>query len=195
MYDYIKGEVIKFDYEGMVLECNGIGYSLLVPLKAEGSIPSPGDFITVYTYLTANDSGIYLYGFLTPEERGMFLRLITVSGIGPKGAISILNTLSIREIATAIINDDEKAISKAPGIGPKTAKRMIVDLKDKMKNEEIIPDMPFECSTDFSDAGKDAVAALCALGFSCGDAKMAVESVYMEGLSTEELLSLALKEL
>lgn len=200
MYAYIKGTFVSVYKDGIILDNNGVGYHIIVPFNNELGLPNQGEEIKILTHYYVTESSITLYGFFTEEDKEMFLKLITVSGIGPKGAISILSALSSRDIIFAILNDDDKAITRAPGIGTKTAKRMIVDLKDKLDiSEETLLDLPeqveFHGGPD-SDNIRDAIAALSALGYPVNDATRAVKSVKnAENLDVEELLSFALKEL
>lgn len=200
MYAYIKGTFVSVYKDGIIIDSGGIGYHVIVPFNNELGLPNEGEEIKVLTHYYVTENSITLYGFFTEEDREMFLKLITVSGIGPKGAISVLSALSTRDIIFAILNDDDKAISRAPGIGPKTAKRMIVDLKDKLDiSEDTLLRMPE--ATEFhggpdSDSIRDAISALSALGYPANEAARAVKSVKnAENLDVEELLSFALKEL
>lgn len=200
MYAYIKGTFVSVYKDGIIIDSGGIGYHVIVPFNNELGLPNEGEEIKVLTHYYVTENSITLYGFFTEEDREMFLKLITVSGIGPKGAISVLSALSTRDIIFAILNDDDKAISRAPGIGPKTAKRMIVDLKDKLDiSEDTLLRMPeateFHGGSD-SDNIRDAISALSALGYPANEAARAVKSVKnAENLDVEELLSFALKEL
>lgn len=200
MYAYIKGTFVSVYKDGIIVDNNGVGYHIIVPFNNELGLPNQVEEIKILTHYYVTENSTTLYGFFTEEDREMFLKLITVSGIGPKGAISILSALSTRDIIFAILNDDDKAISRAPGIGPKTAKRMIVDLKDKLDiSEDTLLSLPeqveFTGGPD-SDNIRDAIAALSALGYPVNEAGRAVKSVKdAENLSVEELLSFALKEL
>lgn len=201
MYSYIRGQLVHVSTDHIVVENNGIGYQIYVPITNGTPFPGEGEEVIIYTHFSANENGVTLFGFFSEEDKKMFLQMITVSGIGPKGAISILSTLSTRDIIFAILNDDDKAISRAPGIGPKTARRMIIDLKDKLDiSEDTLLDMPNEAIVHTANVESgpinDAIAALTALGYPYGDASRAVKGIQGAGdLDVETLLSLALKEL
>lgn len=198
MYAFIKGTLNEVAPDHVVVENNGIGYMIFVPATADSAMPREGETVLLYTHFSASENGVFLYGFFTKEERRMFLSLTGISGVGPKAAMSILSSLSLQELMIAIINDDEKAISRAPGIGAKTAKRIILELKDKMEiteedllGEEIVPRSASE-----TGSVSEAVMALTALGFAYGDASRAVKSIENAAdLDVESLISLALKEL
>jgi len=150
----------------------------------------------VYTYLKVSEDNIALFGFLTRDELDMFKKLINVSGVGPKGAVAILSALDIDSLCMAIISQDAKAISKAQGIGNKTAQRIIIELKDKVD----LPGLPGEAAEIAGEgnlsSGSDAVDALIALGYSRSEALKAVTSVNgAAGMDTEELLRMALRKL
>ena len=136
MYAYIKGELAEKNIDHIVVEAGGIGYLIYVPAQSIDYLPDEGDQIKVYTYLYIREDAMVLYGFLTKDDLEIFKMLITVSGIGPKGGLGILSTLSADDLRFAILSGDSKTISKAPGIGAKTAQRVIIDLKDKMSLEE-----------------------------------------------------------
>ena len=198
MYSYIKGKLMHISTDHIIIENSGIGYAITVPFTSE-SVYNEGDEILIHTHFSANENGVTLFGFYTKEEREMFLKLTTVSGIGPKGAISILSTLPLRDIIFAIINEDDKLIAKAPGIGAKTAKRLIVDLKDKLDISEdtllTVPDVSDNLQSETA-AASDAIAALSALGYSSNDARRAVLTVdNIESMDVEEILSRALKNI
>lgn len=198
MYAYIKGIVAEVGIDHIVLDNNGIGYMIYIPFNANVSVPSEGEEVLIYTHYNATEAGVTLFGFLSKEDREMYKSMTTVSGIGPKGAISILSTLTSRDIMMAVLNEDDKAISKAPGIGPKTARRMILDLKDKMNitEEDLLGEVSLPQRSVDSGSIQDAVMALSALGYNYAEAQRAVKGIEnAENLDVEELLSLALKEL
>ena len=135
MLAYIKGTLAAVTEDGIIIENNGIGYDLKTP-DLTGELPAVGSTYTVYTYLYVREDMVCLYGFSSRTQLKTFKLLITVSGIGPKVAMGILSTLSIEELNYAILSDDSKTIAKAPGIGPKGAKKLILELKDKLDIEE-----------------------------------------------------------
>lgn len=201
MYAYIKGELAEKNIDHIVVEAGGIGYLIYVPAQSIDYLPDEGDQIKVYTYLYIREDAMVLYGFLTKDDLEIFKMLITVSGIGPKGGLGILSTLSADDLRFAILSGDLKTISKAPGIGAKTAQRVIIDLKDKMSLEEA-----FEKKLDNNADGvqktlnssikNDAVLALSALGYSSAESLKAVSKVDItDDMDVEDVLKLALKNM
>lgn len=201
MYAYIKGELAEKNIDHIVVEAGGIGYLIYVPAQSIDYLPDEGDQIKVYTYLYIREDAMVLYGFLTKDDLEIFKMLITVSGIGPKGGLGILSTLSADDLRFAILSGDSKTISKAPGIGAKTAQRVIIDLKDKMSLEEA-----FEKKLDNNADGvqktlnssikNDAVLALSALGYSSAESLKAVSKVDItDDMDVEDVLKLALKKM
>lgn len=201
MYAYIKGELAEKNIDHIVVEAGGIGYLIYVPAQSIDYLPDEGDKIKVYTYLYIREDAMVLYGFLTKDDLEIFKMLITVSGIGPKGGLGILSTLSADDLRFAILSGDSKTISKAPGIGAKTAQRVIIDLKDKMSLEEA-----FEKKLENNAGGvqktlnsstkNDAVMALSALGYSSAESLKAVSKVDItDDMDVEDVLKLALKNM
>ena len=201
MYAYIKGELAEKNIDHIVVEAGGIGYLIYVPTQSIDYLPDEGDQIKVYTYLYIREDAMVLYGFLTKDDLEIFKMLITVSGIGPKGGLGILSTLSADDLRFAILSGDSKTISKAPGIGAKTAQRVIIDLKDKMSLEEAF-EKKLENNADGvqktlnSSTKNDAVLALSALGYSSAESLKAVSKVDItDDMDVEDVLKLALKNM
>ena len=201
MYAYIKGELAEKNIDHIVVEAGGIGYLIYVPAQSIDYLPDEGDQIKVYTYLYIREDAMVLYGFLTKDDLEIFKMLITVSGIGPKGGLGILSTLSADDLRFAILSGDSKTISKAPGIGAKTAQRVIIDLKDKMSLEEAF-EKKLENNADGvqktlnSSTKNDAVMALSALGYSSAESLKAVSKVDItDDMDVEDALKLALKNM
>lgn len=197
MYAYFKGKIATVSPEGIILENHGIGYHIKTTEETRNRLLSMGGEVKVHTYTYVKEDAFQLYGFLSEEELELFKKMITVSGIGPKGAMAILSVLPVDALLFAIISGDSKAISKAPGIGAKTAQRLILDLKDKVSAEDILPagetqEMPVH--TD-SIARKEAVEALVALGYSQSEAARAVNEVKDGDLDAEAYLKQSLKYL
>lgn len=203
MIAYLKGKIADITEENVVLEVNNIGYNVKITGRTLGMLPSAGEEIKIYTYTYVREDAIHLYGFLTRDDLNMFKLLITVNGIGPKGALAVLSVMDADELRFAIISGDAKAISKAPGIGGKTAERAILDLKDKVSLEDSFMSKESEHyqegmgGTGTADSvKKEAAEALTALGYAASDALRAVKQVEnAEDLSVEEVLKLALKKL
>ena len=152
MYAYIKGELAEINTDHIVIEAGGIGYQVFISLQTFDYLPSVGENLKIYTYLYLREDAMILYGFLTKDDLELFKLLISVSGIGPKGGLAILSTLEADDLRFAILSGDAKAISKAPGVGGKTAQRVILELKDKLSLEDA-----FEAKTEHVQ--KNAAAA------------------------------------
>lgn len=197
MYAYIRGELAEIASDSVVIETGGIGYRVFIPGKTLEYLPSPGEEIKVYTYLHLREDAMILYGFLTKDDLELFKLLIAVSGIGPKGGLAILSAMDADDLRFAVLSGDSKAISKAPGIGAKTAQRIILELKDKFSLEEAFERKAehAEAKTHSESAVKnDAVLALTALGYSSAESMKAVAKVEVtEESSVEDVLRLALK--
>ena len=198
MIAYMEGIITDADEAGVVLECGQIGYYILMSQRDLGMVSS-GQQIKIYTWLNVREDALVLFGFLTRDDRRMFRLLLNVSGIGPKGAIGILSALTADEIRYAVLSDDAKTIATAPGIGTKTARKLILELKDKFSLDDLSGRFPSSgtpaaATASVSSAAGDAVAALTALGYSSQDALRAVKQVAdADSLSTEQILKKALK--
>lgn len=202
MIAYIKGELAAVYMEGIVVEQGGIGYEISVPLSVIDQLPALGEAVKMYTYLYVREDILKLYGFLSKEDLEVFKLLITVSGIGPKGALGILAAMSPDDLKFAILAGDTKAIAKAPGIGKKTAGKLILELKDKLKLEDAFEERleskqnGASGSESISAIRNEAAEALTALGYASTDALKAVRKVEItEGMSVEELLKQSLKHM
>lgn len=200
MIAYIKGELADISENEIVVESNNIGYVVNVPTTVIDKMPSIGCKVKVYTYMYVREDIMALYGFLSRDDLRVFKLLITVSGIGPKGALGILSTISPDDLRFAVLSGDAKTISKAPGIGAKTAQRLIIDLKDKLSLEEAF-ETKFEHQTAGSPSAdasgkEEAVLALVALGYSQAEALKAVKaSGASDDMNSDEVLKLALKKM
>ena len=193
MYYFIKGKLIKKDENYLVLENNGIGYKIYTAVNNINA--NVGEAVTMYTYLNVREDVFDLYGFVTEDEKRMFLHLMTVSGVGPKAALAVLSVAAPAKLALAVITNDIKAITKAQGVGPKMAQRIILELKDKMKNEDLdIDDDISEAAAADDGSFSEAVSALVVLGYSANDARRAVEKAGASG-SVEEIIKRALVQL
>ena len=200
MISYIKGELVELTENAIVLDHDGMGFLIIMPASILAKLPAIGSELKVHTYLYVKEDALDLYGFLTKDDLKVFRLLITVSGIGPKGALAILSTMSPDDLRFAVLAGDSKTISKAPGIGSKTAQKLIIELKDKLKIEDVLDggaDGGYEPQSDMGDtAAAEAVMALTALGYSSADATRAVRQV--DGgadMDSEALLKAALKKL
>ncbi len=192
MIGYLKGEVAGIYEEQIVLEVSNIGYNIKMSASTIDCIRGLGEEIKVYTYLAVREDAMQLYGFLTKDDLDFFKLLIQVNGIGPKGALGILSVMTTDDLRFAILSADAKTISKAPGIGSKTAQRLIIDLKDKVSLEdafeERLANQVRGVQHPVSDAKNEVVEALTALGYSATDALRAVKKVEVEDDADVELI-------
>lgn len=196
MISYIRGTLEQRAENHIIIETGGIGYRIFVSPATLAKLPQTGAEVKVYTYFSVKEDSMSLYGFASAEEQEMFHKLLTVSGVGPKGALGFLSAMKPTEIVMAILSDDVKMLSKAPGIGRKTAQRVILELKDKCRTEDAFAaeDEIGEVMVD-SDAKFEAIDAMTALGYSRSEAAKAVGAVAAEGMQTEDILKAALKRM
>ncbi|HCI83585.1 MAG TPA: Holliday junction branch migration protein RuvA, partial [Lachnospiraceae bacterium] len=138
MISYLKGELAGAGEGIAVVDVGGMGFRVFITDRDQADLPAVGEPVQLYTYLSVREDAIWLYGFLSEEDRQVFRQLLTVSGVGPKAALGILSALSANDLRFAVFSDDVKAISKAPGVGLKTAKKLILELKDRLKLEDAI---------------------------------------------------------
>ena len=177
MYYYIKGTLVQKSDNYIVVDANGVGYMIYTSLNSMQNAGEVGKKITIYTYLHVREDVMDLFGFTTIEEKNMFMQLISVSGVGPKAALSILSVTTPAKFAVAVITNDVKTITKASGVGPKTDE-LEIDLEDE--SDDIL-----------SDNRSEAISALVVLGYSSNDAQKAVKGI--DGtLSVEEIIKKAL---
>ena len=177
MYAFIKGKIVEAGIDSLILENNGIGYIINVPSGMTQRDVQVGDEVKIYTHYSVREDGVALYGFLSRDDLEIFKMLITVSGIGPKGALGILSGLTADELRFAIMADDAKTISKAPGIGAKTARKIILELKDKLDLAEVLEggrEIEHGAAPADESPQSEAVQALVALGVSSTEALKAV---------------------
>lgn len=199
MIAYLVGTVVEVSEDNIVVELNGMGFNVRVPYGYGFKV---GSEIKVHTYTYVKEDAFQLFGFETKDQLELFKKLIAVNGIGPKGALAILSVMSANDLRFAIYSQDASAIAKAPGIGKKTAERVILDLKDKIKLEDVtaLPggeqiEMGLPADS-FEAARKEAIDALAALGYGISEAAKAVSKVSItEDSTTEEILKMALKNL
>ncbi len=199
MYYYIKGTLAAKGGNYLVVDAGGVGYLIYTTLTDIENAGAVGSGITMYTCLNVREDAMELYGFISEEEKQMYLMLTSVSGVGPKAGLAILSAASPQKIAAAIITEDTKLLTKAQGVGPKAAKRIILELKEKIDvselgidgNEGIVTDEP---ETPVMDNKAEAMSALVVLGYSPNDAKNALGKLDGD-LPTEELIKKALSQL
>ncbi len=204
MIGYVRGSLEYIEEGNAVIDVSGIGYNVKISPLTASLLPSIHSEVKLFTYTSISENGCSLYGFLEKDELNMFKLLITVNGVGPKGAQAVLSAMSANDLRFAIIGSDVKLLSKAPGVGKKTAERIILDLKDKISLEETMEaslgssiGLNGEVSksqTADSAAKSEAVEALIALGYGSAESLKAVNKVpYEEGMESEALLKGALK--
>ena len=200
MYSYIKGELVEIQPESIVVEAGQIGYEIRMPANMVGRLGGIGQSVKVYTYLHVKEDLMELYGFLSRDDLQVFRLLLGVNGIGPKGALAILTALTPDDLRIAVLGEDAKAIAKAPGIGSKTAQRVILELKDRLSLVPVAGNASPAAqaiSEDSSSAVKaEAVQALVALGYSSSEAWKSVGKIELAPeMTVEELLKLCLKQM
>lgn len=193
MYEYIKGIFKSIEKEYIVIECGDIGYKILTSGSTISNMPSIEEKVKIYTYQIVREDFIGLYGFLTKEEIEMFTLLIGISGVGPKAALSLMSIANVATLKYAIITEDDKLITKAPGIGKKTAQRIILELKDKIGVSDAIDDQGILIErTENSEKIGEALGALIALGYSDKEAEKSLEKVD-KTKSVEEIIKECLR--
>ncbi|MBP3488016.1 MAG: Holliday junction branch migration protein RuvA [Roseburia sp.] len=200
MYAYIKGILTDVEAESVVVEAGGIGYNIYTTGQTFDYLPSIGEEVKLYTYLNVREDAMVLYGFLTKDDLRVFKLLIGVNGIGPKGALAILSVMTTDDLRFAVLGDDAKAIAKAPGVGAKTAQRLILELKDKLSLEDAFEQKLAHVEEQAKDTVKgtknEAVQALVALGYSSSEALKALNGIEItEETDVEDILKAALKNM
>lgn len=202
MYSYIKGVLTDMEEDLVVVEAGGIGYNIYTTGQTFDYLPSVGEEVKLYTYLNVREDAMVLYGFLTKDDLRVFKLLISVSGIGPKGALAILSVMTTDDLRFAVLGEDAKAIAKAPGIGAKTAQRLILELKDKFSLEDAFEQKlentasKNEKADGVKSAKNEAVQALVALGYSSSEALKAIGDVEITAdTDVEDILKSALKNM
>lgn len=201
MYAYLKGTLEEIAEDAVVVEVGNIGYNVRVSATTTQGLPGIGSEVKIYTYTLVREDAFTLYGFLTKDDLEIFKKLITVNGIGPKGGLAILSVMNADALRFAIMAVDAKSIAKAPGVGNKTAERVILDLRDKISLEDTLLGLGEPVVTASAAGGgadnvmkREAIEALVALGYSASDATNAVKRVEVDENSTVEgILKAALK--
>ena len=193
MYAHIEGLVAEKTADCLVLDCGGVGYLLSVSRNTLAAAPGVGSPMKCYTVLSVREDALELFGFATREERRMFERLKSVSGVGPKTALQVLSTLSVHDLSIALVTGDAQALSRAPGIGKKTAQRLLLELKDKVEDAELTSGGGAAALNAQSEPAAEAIEALMALGYASSEAARAVARVADKAQATDEIIRLALK--
>ena len=198
MIHFVRGILEETGNDYVVLDNHGIGFLIYTPSSVLDELPNRGETVRMYTYMYVREDQMTLYGFLNRDDLQIFKMLISVSGIGPKGALGILSTITPNQFRFAVISGDAKAISKAPGIGPKTAQKLIIELKDKLKIEDVFEEESVSSTGVALDqnAQKEAMMALVSLGYSETEAFGALKKIQATAdMDSEALLKLALKQM
>lgn len=206
MIRYLNGILVEKRGDEIVVEVQGIGYAVNVPASVPDELPALGEEVKIYTYFSVREDAMQLFGFLSREDLQMYRLLISVNGVGPKAGLGIMGCLGSEQLRYAVMSEDAATIARAPGIGPKTAKKVILELKDKIDLEEMLvapegedSDAAVSVAADTQSHAavvQDAIEALVVLGYPKADAARAVRGVELsEDITVEELLKKSLKNL
>ena len=190
MISQLKGVVVTKDFPQVVVSCNGVGYEVDVPMSTFYPLPRPGEEVTLLTHLVVREDAHLLYGFLTQAERAAFRQLLKISGVGPKVALAVLSGLSVEDLAAAVTSQDAARLTKIPGIGKKTAERLVLELRDKLPKVSML----VRSEPGGGAAGGDVLNALLGLGYNEREAQAAVKQLPAE-LPLADAIRQALKSL
>jgi Holliday junction DNA helicase RuvA len=195
MIGQLKGQIISKNPPEVLLEVGGIGYELLCPMSTFYQLDNSSEDTLLYTHLSIKEDSHTLFGFISKDEKSMFRELIRVNGVGPKVALAILSHLSVSSLVDCIIREDADLLAKTPGIGKKTALKLIVELQDRLDKVELVDASTSTMGhkTSYNPNAKQALAALQSLGFKTKEANKMVSSIDDQTLSTEQLIRLALQ--
>lgn len=196
MIGRLKGTLLEKQPPALLIDINGVGYDVQAPMTTFYELPATGAEVVLHTHLAVREDAHVLYGFLRQSDRAMFRNLIKVSGVGPKLALAILSGMSADEFAASVHAGDSAGLTRLPGIGKKTAERLVVEMKDRLKDWEGVS-LPTDAGAPSSiaktDAVKDAISALISLGYKPQEASRMVSGIEAEGLASEEVIRLALR--
>lgn len=199
MIGFIRGILAEKGNGYIIVDVNGIGYEIFVPANSGAYLAAEGNEVMVYTVMIVRDDDVRLYGFTRKGELDAFRKLITVSGVGAKAGISILSSFTLEQLQQAIVFEDAKTLTKAGGIGKKTAERIVLELRDKFSLQNGQTDIGAVAEDSIDDTAADgrgeAISALMALGYTRGEAAGAMAAVKEDDLTAEEYIKLALKNL
>lgn len=198
MIGRLRGTLAEKIPPHLIVDVNGLGYEIEVPMSTLYRLPVLGEPVTLHTHLVVREDAQLLYGFFERRERELFRELIRLNGVGPKLALALMSGLEVDELVRCVQAQDTSTLVKVPGVGKKTAERLLVELKDRFKAWETVPSMaglvvPNELPGLAPSAESDAVSALISLGYKPQEASRAVSAVKQDGLSSEELIRGALK--
>ena len=192
MISFLIGIIEEKNENELILNVNNVGYDICVSTSTLSALPLTGETVKIFTYMAVREDGIFLYGFLTKEERDLFFKLISVSGVGPKMAITILSGLSLSDLSIAIIKQDYKLLSQIKGLGKKTAERICLELKDKLSNVQTISQSVYDVDYN-EDAVQMATDTLISLGVNKNEAYMLARANAQNNATAEEIISKALR--
>ena len=197
MISFLNGVIAAKNENGAIIDIGGVGFSVSMPTSDIAKMGAIGEGVKVHTHFHMSENGVQLFGFLTNEEIDYFNKLISISGIGPKAALAVLGTLSVQDLAYAIIAEDVKAITRAPGVGPKAAQRIILELKGKIDTQDAVamPSQSINTPASAVRADTGAVNALIALGASPSEAQKTVMQIDATGMTTEDIIKEALRRM
>lgn len=197
MYAYIYGQIVEKEPENLIVEANQIGYNIHIAPGMVPRFPEVGQMAKIYTYTSVREDAFWLYGFTSIDELNLFKLLITVSGIGPKGAMGVLSVMDVDTLRLAILSQDVKMIAKAPGVGAKSASRIVLELKDKVKPEDVIgSSTQSEDSSAAAIVRQEAGEALVALGYTVSDAYRVLQQIEItEENTVEDVIKAALRRM
>lgn len=203
MIGRLRGTLAEKQPPHLILDVNGLGYELEVPMTTLYRLPSVGEPLTLHTHLVVREDAQLLYGFIGKRDRDFFRELIRLNGVGPKLALALMSSLEVDELVRAVSAQDTSALTKVPGVGKKTAERLLVELKDRFKAWEVAPSMfalvpnqpnqPNQPAGQVASAESDAVSALISLGYKPQEASKAVSAIKDKNLSSEDMIRRALK--
>jgi Holliday junction DNA helicase RuvA len=194
MYAHIEGVLAEKGQEGLVIDCGGVGYAIIVSASTLAAAPNAGERMKCYTILNVREDAMEPIGFTTSEEKRMYEKLRGVSGIGPRTALQILSSLSVSALSLALVTGDVAALSRAQGVGKKTAQRLILELREKVDNEELFGTGAVNYpAMSAGGAASDAIEALMALGYQSSEAAKAVAALSPMPEKVDEIVFLALK--
>jgi len=202
MIRFVHGILREKKEDSLIIEAGGLGYGVRVPISVLSEAPPIGEELLLHTYFSVREDGQDLFGFFTEKDRDFFMQLISVSGIGAKTALGILSCFRREELIALILSADSKRIQKAPGLGKKSAERLILELKDKLRIEDALPgaveneEPLISGGFSFSEAMQEAMEALLSLGYKQGEARTAIVKLpNVEEMNAEEILRSALRKL
>ena len=193
MIGFLRGRLADKHPPMLVLDVNGVGYELEAPMSTFYDLPSVGEDVTLLTHLLVRDDAHILYGFATESERGLFRSLLKVSGIGAKMALGILSGISVDGFARCVRTEDTATLVKVPGIGKKTAERLVVEMRDRLGQQKAAGDAVTVAVDHEASAADEAFGALVALGYKPAEITRLLKSIPTEGASTEDIIRLALQ--